>query len=258
LRGTGTHFTMVDSEHSQGRERSGTERPFSGTPRTESGTTMNDEPTVFVVDSDEATRDAVRDLADTMNVPCEAYTSGREFLDTYDVSRPGCVVLDVRITDVSGLDVLECLAKRGAVIPFVFVAGYASVSIAVRTMRAGAMHFLEKPFREHELWDAIREGILLDGKRRGTLAKRRQIEERLTKLTPKQRQVLEMIAEGKSKQVVAAEAGVSLRTVEVRRKHIMKTLGLDSTVGLVHFALMACNGHSEAIQKTTGLAVPTR
>ena len=219
---------------------------------------MNNEPTVFVVDSDGATRDAVRDLAYTMNVPCEAYISGQEFLDAYDTSRPGCVVLEVRITDVSGLDILERLTTQGAVIPIVFLSAHASVSIAVRAMRAGATHFLEKPFREHELWDTIREAILLDAERRRALAKRRELDDQLAKLTPKQHQMLEMIAEGKSKQVVAAEAGVSLRTIEARRKHIMKKLGLDSTVELVHFALMACDGHSEAVQKTARVSTSTR
>jgi len=219
---------------------------------------MNNEPTVFVVDSEGASRDAVRDLAYTMNVPCEAYISGQEFLDAYDTSRPGCVVLEVRIADVSGLDVLEHLTAHGAVIPVVFLSAHASVSIAVRAVRAGAMHFLEKPFREHELWDTIREAILLDTERHRALARRRELDEQLAGLTPKQYQMLEMIAEGKSNQVVAAEAGVSLRTIEARRKHIMEKLGLDSIVGLVHFALIAYGGHSESVQKTARLSTPPR
>jgi len=210
---------------------------------------MKNEPTVFVVDSDAPTRDAVRDLAYTMNVACEAYGSGRDFVDAYDTSRPGCVVLEVRVPGMNGLDIQERLATQGAVIPFVFLTAQPTVSIAVRAMRAGAIHFLEKPFREHELWDTIREAIFLDAMRRQALAKRRELDDQLARLTPEEHHVLEMIAEGKSKHVVAAEVGVSVRTIELRRKHVMKKLGLGSVFQLVRFALSACDRDSEAVHE---------
>ena len=213
---------------------------------------MNNEPTVFLVDADGPTRDAVRDLVHTMNLPCEAYTSGRAFLDAYLPLRPGCVVLEVRIPDVNGLEIQQRLAAQGALIPVVFLTAQAPVSIAVRAMRGGALHFLEKPFREHELWDAIQEAVLLDAKRRRAAAEREALDEQLADLTPEERQVLEMIARGKSKQTIASEAGVSVRTIELRRSRLMNKLGLGSVVELVIFALTACNGHSQALQEIQG------
>jgi len=219
---------------------------------------MNNEPTVFLVDADGPTRDAVRDLAHTMNLPCEVYTSGQAFLDAYVPLRPGCVVLEVRIPDVNGLEIQQRLAAQGALIPVVFLSARAPVSIAVRAMRGGAVHFLEKPFREHELWDTIREAILLDAKRRRAAAEREALGEQLADLAPEERQVLEMIAEGKSKQTIASEAGVSVRTIELRRSRLMNKLGLGSLVELVVFGLTACNGHSQALHENVGVCPTSR
>lgn len=214
---------------------------------------MNDEPTVFLVDADRRTRDAVRDLLDTMNLPHEEYTSGQAFLDAYDPSRAGCVVLEVRIPDVNGLEIQDRLAARGASIPLVFLSAEAPVSIAVRAMRGGAVHFVEKPFRAHELWDAIREATLLDAKRRRAAAEREALDRRLADLAPEERRVLELIAAGKSKQAMAAEAGVSIRTIEVRRSRLMSKLALTSPVELVVFALTACNGHCGSFRGMEGV-----
>ena len=213
---------------------------------------INNEPTVFLVDADGPTRDAVRELVHTMNLPCEAYTSGQAFLDAYVPLRAGCVVLEVRIPDVNGLEIQQRLAAQGATIPVVFLSAQAAVSIAVRAMRGGAVHFLEKPFRDHELWDTIKEAILLDAKRRRAAAEREALEGQLADLTPGQWQVLEMIAQGKSKQTMASEAGVSVRTIELRRSRLMTKLGLGSLVELVSFALTACNGGSQALHEIEG------
>ena len=210
---------------------------------------MANEPTVFVIDADGPTRDAVRNLVHTMNLPCETYTSGREFLDAYAPSRPGCVVLEVRVPDVNGLEIQERLAEQGAVIPLVFVTTESTVSLAVRAMRAGALHFLLKPFREHELWDIIRESVVLDAKRRHAATERAKIDEQLAELTSEERQLVKMIAEGKSKQDIASEVGVCVRTVELRRNRAMAKLGLGSLRELELFALTACNGHQDALQE---------
>ena len=206
-----------------------------GTLVAEDGEVMKSEPTVFLIDADGPTRDAVRDLVYTMNLPCEAYTSGQEFLDAYAPSRPGCVVLEVRIPEVNGLEIQERLTAQGAIIPVVFLTAQATVSIAVRAMRAGAVHFLEKPFREHELWDAIQEAVVLDAERRRSTAERERIDGQLAELTPKERQVLEMLAEGKSKHTIASEVGVSVRTIEIHRNRAMKKLGLSSLIELLLF-----------------------
>ena len=219
---------------------------------------MNDEPTVFLIDGDAPTHDAVGDLVDTMNLPFEGYTSGQAFLEAYDPARSGCVVLEVRIPDVNGLEIQDRLAARGASIPLVFLAARAPVSIAVRALRGGAVHFLEKPFRAHELWDAIREAVLGDAKRRRAAAEREALDRRLAELAPEERQVLELIAAGKSKQAMAAEAGVSIRTIEVRRSRLMSKLATGSLVELVAFALTACNGHAGTPRGIEGVSPMSR
>ncbi|MHC4401899.1 MAG: response regulator transcription factor [Planctomycetota bacterium] len=206
---------------------------------------MKSEPTVFVVDADGPTRDAVRDLVHTMNLQCEAYALGRDFLDSYTDSRPGCLVLEVRIPDINGFEIQDRLVSRGDATPVVFLTSQATVSIAVRAMRAGALHFIEKPFRENELWDTIQEAMALDRQRRYESMHRAGLQKRLEQLTQKERHVVEMIAQGKSKKAIAADVGVCVRTIELRRNRLMKKLGMSSPVELVRFALMACNGQRD-------------
>ncbi len=237
----------LERTYAEGRNRKGVALSPAVVRVDENIETMKTEPTVFVVDADGPTRDAIRDLAYTMNLRCKPYASGHEFLNAYAVWQPGCLVLEVRIPDINGFDIQERLAAQGATIPTVFLTGQATVSIAVRAMRAGALHFLEKPLRENELWDVIEEAILVDQKRRCALVQREELEDRLAKLTPKERQLLGMIARGKSKNAIASQLGVCVRTVELRRKQLMKQLGMSSLVELVHFALLACDGHPRAL-----------
>jgi two-component system response regulator FixJ len=208
---------------------------------------MTDQLTVFVIDSDGATRDAVCRLAHTMNLQCEVYASGAEFLESDYLARPGCVILEMRIPDTNGLALQEELARSEATLPVVFLTAHGTVSIAVRAMRAGAVHFLEKPLREHELWDAIQDAVALDQRRRQLSQRQRQCRKRLAELDPKEVRILEMIAEGQSKRAIAAEMQVCVRTVELRRNQIMKKLKFESIVELVHFALTAAeqNGRSQ-------------
>jgi FixJ family two-component response regulator len=205
---------------------------------------VNNEPTVFVVDPDGRTREAVCDLADMMNLRREAYPSGREFLDAYAPSRPGCVVLEVRIPGINGLEIQERLNAQGATSPVVFLTAQAGVSLAVRAMRAGAVHFLEKPFREPELWDAIQEAIRLDTRRRSAQAERNRLEGHLEQLTSTERELLAVIAEGKPKKTTASSLRVSVRTIELRQKRLMEKLGFDSSMELLRFALLTCDGHA--------------
>lgn len=210
---------------------------------------VSNEPTVFVVDPDGRTREAVCDLADMMNLRCEGYRSGREFLDAYAPSRPGCVVLEVRIPDINGLEIQERLTAEGVMSPVVFLTTQAGVSIAVRAMRAGALHFLEKPFREPELWDAIQEAIRLDTRRRSARAERKKLKDHLGQLTFAERELLAIIAEGKPKKTAASSLRVSVRTIELRQKRLIEKLGFDSSMELLRFALLTCDGHSRALDE---------
>jgi len=220
---------------------------------------MQNEAAVFVVDPDPATRDAVRSLVYTMNLQCEAYASGEAFFEAGVLARPGCAVLEVRVPGINGLDIQQQLTARGSTLPVIFLTSHATLSIAVRAMRAGAVHFLEKPFREHELWDAILEAITVDGQRRERAAQQQDCESRLSRLNVRDRWVLKMIAEGRSKKAIAEAMDVCVRTVELRRSQLMKKLELRSLSELVHFALTAAdapkentNGH----QRSLDLAQP--
>jgi two-component system response regulator FixJ len=202
---------------------------------------MKSEPTVYVVDADGHTRDAVRSLVYMMNLRCETYPSGQDFFDSFSAAQPGCVVLEVRIPDINGLEIQARLAAQGSLVPLVFLASPSTVSIAVRAMRAGALHFLEKPFREHELWDAIQEAVSLDRRRRTEFVQRQQLDGRLARLSAKERRLLEMIALGTPKKAMAAELGVCIRTIELRRNDLMRKLDVSSATDLVRFAVLACD-----------------
>lgn len=203
-----------------------------------------------MVDADDGSRDAVQSLARTMNLLCETYASGSEFLEDYDPLRPGCLVLEIRIPDVNGVEIQERLAAEGSTLPVIFLTSQATVSIAVRAMRAGAVHVIEKPFREHELWDVILEAVDLDRERRLEAERRQCVRQRLAKLDAKDQSLLGMIAQGLSKEAMASELGVCVRTVELRRNQLMKKLRFKEAVELVKFALAASNGHSPEMQST--------
>jgi FixJ family two-component response regulator len=198
---------------------------------------MNSQPTVFLVDPDGATRDAVRKLAKMMSLDCEEYVSGHEFLDTFDSSRPGCIVMEVRVPGVNGLQIQQRLVEQGVTLPVLFLSEGPSVSIAVHTMRAGALHFFEKPFRENDLWTAIQEAIQVDQARREARLMQQQLDERIGSLTEKEVAVLEMIAAGRTKRAMALELGVSVRTIEHHRTQLMRKLDTATPAGLLRFAM---------------------
>lgn len=206
---------------------------------------MDADTTVFVIDEDAGTRDTICDLVHTMNLRVASYGSGQEFLEAYDPSLPGCLVSEVRIPGINGLQLQKCLADRGITLPMVFVSAHADISIAVRSIRAGAVHFLEKPVRADELWDAIQEAILLDQALRQSRQRYQSQRECLSRLTPKERHVLDMVVKGKKNRTIASSLGISIRTVELHRAKLMKKLRVRSLTELLRFALSVCEPVSE-------------
>lgn len=194
---------------------------------------MQTESTVFVVDKDARNRVAVSDLAGQMNLRCLGYESGRAFLDAYDNSLVGCLVMEVRIPDMGGLQIQQHLAQEAATLPVIFLTAHADAATAVRAMRAGALQFFEKPFHESDLWDAIQEAIALDRELRRERAAQLQRQELLERLTSKERDVLEMVIEGKSSKAASEQLGVCVRTVELRRSSLMKKLEVSSLTDLL-------------------------
>jgi two-component system, LuxR family, response regulator FixJ len=190
-------------------------------------------PVVFIVDDDEAVRSSLRLLLKSMGLVPVPLRSSREFLAKYDAAQPGCLVLDVRMPEMSGLELQEQLNRQGAIIPVIFITGHGDVPMAVEAMQAGALDFLQKPFRDQDLIDRIQRALEKDRANRAVLSERSLIREHLDSLTPRERQVLTLVTSGKSNKIVAADLGVSQRTVEIHRARVMEKMGASSLAQLV-------------------------
>jgi len=194
-------------------------------------------PSVFIVDDDEAVRSSLRLLIKSVGLIPTALGSAREFLEKYDPAQPGCLVLDVRMPQMSGLELQEHLNRHGAVIPVIFITGHGDVPMAVEAMQAGAFDFLQKPFRDQDLLDRIQKALEKDRANRAVLNERSLIRERLESLTPREREVLDMVSSGKPNKIMAADLGVSQRTVEIHRARVMEKMGASSLAQLVRMVM---------------------
>jgi FixJ family two-component response regulator len=201
-------------------------------------TPTNLTPSIFVVDDDEAVRESLRLLLRTMGHPAVTYASAAEFLAAHDPEQPGCAIFDVRMPGMSGLELQEELNRRGATVPVIFVTGHGDVPMAVEAMRNGAFEFLQKPFRDEDLMDCIRRALEKDRETRGQLAEHEGMRARLAALTPREREVLELVTAGKPNKIMAAELGVSQRTVEIHRAHLMEKMGANSLAQLVRMRML--------------------
>ena len=193
--------------------------------------------TVFVVDDDEAVRASLRLLLKSVGLPATAYSSAQEFIASYDPKHPGCVVLDVRMPGMSGLELQQILNMRGATIPVIFITGHGDIPMAVEAMQHGAFDFLQKPFRDQDLLDRVQRALERDHRTRQELKEKDRIQDRLTSLTPREHEVLSLITRGKPNKVVAADLGVSQRTVEIHRARVMEKMGASSFAQLVRMVL---------------------
>ena len=202
------------------------------------------EPTVFVVDDDEAVRNSLRFLLKSLGMPAVTLGSAEEFLAGYDTEQPGCIVLDVRMPGLSGPELQDELNRRGAIIPVIFITGHGDVPMAVEAMRHGAVDFLQKPFSDKDLVDRIQRALSADRRNRETLGAKDQIRARIATLTPRERQVLELVTLGKSNKVIAGDLGVSQRTVEIHRAHVTEKMGATSLAHLVRMTIIAGIGTS--------------
>ncbi len=200
---------------------------------------MTDEPTVFVVDDDELARESVCALVRSMQARAEAFSSAEEFLQQYDVGRTGCLVTDVRMMGMSGLELQDKLQELKIALPVVVMTAYAKTSLTVRAMQSGAVTLLEKPCEENELWDAIRTGLAKDAESRADRAQRSDVLRRIEELTPKQRQVMDFIVAGRSNKWIAHELDVGVRTVEARRSEVFDRMQAASLADLVRLTVEA-------------------
>ena len=194
-------------------------------------------PTIYVVDDDEGVRNSLRFLLKSVGLTTRTLASAREFLDTYKPGQPGCVVLDVRMPGMSGLELQQQLNLRGAIIPVIFITGHGDIPMAVEAMQHGAFDFLQKPFRDQDLIDRIQRALERDARNRATLAQHDRIRERFDSLTPREREVLTLMTRGKPNKVMAADLGVSQRTVEIHRARVMEKTGAASLAQLVRMVM---------------------
>jgi two-component system response regulator FixJ len=197
----------------------------------------SDKPTVMVVDDDAGVRNAMRSLLKSVGLEAALFSSAQEFLDAYRATQPGCLLLDIRMPGMSGLELQQQLNVRGAVIPVIFMTGHGDIPMAVEAMQHGAFDFLQKPFRDQDLLDRIQRAIIRDGELRKSLSEHNRIQERLETLTPREREVLDLMVKGQQNKSVAQELGVSPRTVEIHRARVMEKMAVQSVAELVHMMM---------------------
>ncbi|MCJ7555721.1 MAG: response regulator transcription factor [Gammaproteobacteria bacterium] len=200
-----------------------------------------DKPTVFVVDDDEPVRDSLRMLMRSVGLNAETFSGAAEFLAAYDPDHPGCLVLDIRMPGMSGMELQDKLNEIHAILPIIFITGHGDVPMAVKAIQYGAADFIQKPFRDQDLLDRINKAIEQDASNRAQLLETRDIEERLSNLTPREKEVLELIVDGRPNKVIAADLEVSQRTVEIHRARVMDKMRASSLAHLVRMVMRLRN-----------------
>lgn len=201
---------------------------------------MNESPpTVFLVDDDPAVRDAVGLLLRAGGLTVEGFANAAEFLATDAVRRPGCLVLDVRMPEMSGLDLQKKLRNDGCPMPIIFMTGHGDVPMAIRAMKAGALDFIEKPFSGELLLTRVYEALAIDARDRCRQAQREAAATRLSRLSPREREVLDRVADGQYNKTIAAELDISISTVEIHRRRAMEKLEATSIADLIRTLALA-------------------
>lgn len=201
-------------------------------------TTRND-PTVFLVDDDSVLQRSVEAVLHSVGIPVESFSSAEEFLEKRDPSRPGCMLLDLKMPKMSGLDLLSLLRQEDDPIPILFVSGYGDINTAVAAMRRGADDFLEKPFGDGVLVERVRNAFREDEQRRRKHNRETEIRRRIGSLTRREAQVMELVIAGRSSKDIAAELGISLKTVEHHRIHLLDKMRVGTAVDLTREVVSA-------------------
>ncbi|MCU7931572.1 MAG: response regulator transcription factor [Candidatus Thiodiazotropha sp. (ex Codakia rugifera)] len=200
---------------------------------------MSKRPTVFVVDDDQAMRNSLKWLIESVSMQVETFESADAFINSYYPGRSGCLLLDVRMPGMSGLELQEYLRANQIAIPVIIITGHGDVPMAVRAMKSGAIDFIEKPFNDELLLESIRHALALDVRQRDMQSQRAEIATRLARLTPREHEVMVMVTNGKANKEIATSLGVSAKTVEAHRARVMEKMEADSLAELVRMAINA-------------------
>ncbi len=197
----------------------------------------NNAPTVYVVDDDDGMRRALDTLLSTVGYKTAVFSRPSELLANFKLDAAGCLVLDIRMPDMSGLELQQHLNRIGSMLPVIFITGHGDVPMAVQAMKEGAFEFIQKPFRDQDLLDRINHALKQDAENRNTVARRAEVLHRLESLTPRERQVMDLVVEGAANKVMAIDLDLSERTVEIHRAKVMEKMGARSVAHLVKLHL---------------------
>lgn len=196
-----------------------------------------DNATVFIVEDDEAVRDSLRMMLESLGHMVEAFDRADAFLESYDPESPGCLVLDIRMPGMNGMELQRKLNAMTSILPIIFVTGHGDVPMAVEAMQQGAVDFVQKPYREQDLLDKIQSAIASDADNRQELKEVQVILDRYNGLTPRENEVMAMMVEGKANKVIAIDLDISQRTVEIHRARVMEKMGAKSLAQLVRMSM---------------------